>query len=313
MDNSDKDSLSSAPVAQESGSATPGPSKGSKLPGPLRRYSHRLNIYLLFFILIIVVAGAVVVIIIMSSKTTKQDPSAITTQSLSSDTLKQLNSSDATVGDPKSILNVQSNAIFNGKVLIRDSLEVAGQIKVGGPLSLPGITVSGESNFDQLNVNKALSIGGDAGIQGGLTVKKNAAISGSGTFGGAVTAPQISTSNLQLLGDLTLTRHIVAGGPTPGRTVGNAVGGGGTASVSGSDTTGSININTGSSPSAGCFVTVNFAQKFNATPHVLLTPVGSDAGGVQYYVSRTSSSFSVCSANVAPANASFGFDYFVLN
>jgi cytoskeletal protein CcmA (bactofilin family) len=324
MDNSNKDSSNSIdttnPDALSSASTTTPEqapdngksSKGSKLPGPLRKYSHRFNIYLLFFVLILVVAGAVLVILAMSSKSTKQDPSAINTQALSTDTLKQLSNSTSTVGDPKSILTVQSNAIFSGKVMIRDSLEVAGQIKVGGPLSLPGITVSGESNFDQLNVNKALSIGGDASIQGQLTVKKNAAISGTGTFGGAVTAPQVTTSNLQLLGDLALTRHIVAGGASPGRSSGGSVGAGGTASVSGSDTAGTININAGGGASAGCMANITFNKKYNNTPHILITPASSDAATATYYVNRSSTGFSLCFAT-PPTGTSYSFDYFVID
>jgi len=324
MDNSNKDSgnsidttspdalsNSAAPAPDASGGAPSGQNK-SKLPGPLKKYSHRFNIYLLFFALILVVAGAVLVILMMSSKSTKQDPSAINTQSLSSDTLKQLSSSTSTVGDPKSILNIQSNTQFNGKVLIKDSLEVAGQIKVGGPLNLPGITVSGESNFDQLNVNKALSIGGDASIQGQLTVKKNAAISGSGTFGGPVTAPQVTTSSLQLLGDLTLTRHLIAGGASPSRSTGGSVGSGGSASLSGSDTSGTININLGGGPSAGCAISVTFNQKYSDTPHVMLTPASSDAAVSSYYTNRSSSGFSVCFAT-PPTGSSLSFDYFVVD
>ena len=314
IDTTSPDALSSAaPVKEAPGSGTPDKkSRGVSLPGPLQKYRHRFNIYLLLFLLVLVAAGAILIITAMASRETK-DPAAINSQNLSSDALKQLSNSDATVGDPKQILNIQSNAVFSGKVLVRDSLEVAGQIRVGGPLSLPGITVSGESNFDQVNVSRAINVGGDASVQGQLNVRRNIAVSGGGTFGGAVTAPQISTSTFQLLGDLTLTRHINAGGATPGRTVGGAVGSGGTASVSGSDTAGFVNINTGSGPGAGCFVTVNFVTRFNGTPRVLLTPVGSEAGILNYYVSRTSTSFSICVSSVPPANSSFGFDYFVVN
>lgn len=315
IDTTSTDALSSsaggvqpAPGEQQDG----GKKKRSLLPAPLRKFSHRFNIYLLFFVLILVVAAAVLVITAMASKTQK-DPTTIGSQSLSSNALKQLNGTSTTVGDPKQVLNVQSNAIFSGQVLIKDTLEVAGQVKIGSPLSLPGITVSGLSNFDQLNVNRSINVGGDADLQGQVNVKKNLAVSGSGTFGGTVTAPVISTGNFQLLGDLQLTRHIDAGGGTPSRNVGGAVGSGGTASISGSDTAGSVNINTGSSPGAGCFVTINFAVPFGATPHVLITPIGSDAGAVAYYVNRNTTSFSICSSNNPPANTSFGFDYFVVD
>lgn len=311
IDTTSPDALSGASAIHEEPGADSS-NKGSKLPGPLKKYSHRFNIYLLFFALVLVLAGAILVITAMASKSTK-DPTTIDSQKLSGNALKQLSSSDTTVGDPKQVLNVQSNAVFSGKVMIKDTLEVAGQIKVGGPLSLPGITVSGESNFDQLNVGKAMNVGGDTNLQGQLSVKKNLAVTGTGTFGGALTAPSISTGSFQLLGDLQLTKHIEAGGPTPGHSVGGAVGSGGTSSVSGSDTAGSVNVNTGSNPGAGCFITVNFSSRFNAVPHVLITPVGSDAGTVTYYVNRTSSDFSICASTPPPANASFGFDYFIVD
>lgn len=279
-----------------------------------RRFTGKFNIYLLGFILVIIIAGAIVLVTALSGRNAaKQEEKTIATQTLDKNTLDQLANTDATVGDPKQVLSIQSNAVFAGKVLVRDSLDVAGTIRVGGALTLPGITVSGESNFDQVQVNKTLNIGGDASILGQLTVKKNISSSGSATFGGPLTAPQITTSNLQLIGDLNVTRHIAAGGATPGRTNGGALGSGGTASVSGSDTAGNVNINSGSGASAGCFVTVNFAQKFNSTPSVLLTPVGSGAAGLNYYVNRSTSSFSICVASAPPSNASFGFDYFVID
>lgn len=310
---SDSDSLEggSEAVSNESPDvAIPKPAKVS----PLKRFSQKVNIYLLLFILVLILAGAGIVITALSQKKqdTEDENKTITSQVLPAETLKQLANTDATVGDPKQVLNVQSNAIFAGKVLVRDTLEVAGQLRVGSSLSLPGITVSGESNFDQVQVNKTLNIGGDASILGQLNVKKNIAVSGGGTFAAPVTAPQISTSNLQLLGDLNLTRHIAAGGATPSRSNGGALGSGGTSSVSGSDIAGSININTGGGTVAGCMVNVNFVQRYNRTPFVNVTPIGSAAASIQYYVNRTTSGFSICSVTPPPAGASFGFDYIVM-
>ena len=145
-----------------------------------------------------------------------------------------------------------------------------------------------------------------------MTVAKNLTVGGGGTFGGAVSAPQINVTSLQLSGNLTLTKHIAAGGATPSRSNGDALGSGGTTSVSGSDIAGSVNVNTGSGPSAGCFLTVNFTTKYNSSPRVMVTPVGSGAANLAYYTNRTTSNFSICAANTPPGNASFGFDYFVV-
>ncbi len=276
----------------------------------LRRIRRRLNIYLLLFIILVLISGGIVVVTYFANK--KATQGTVATQSLSSDTLKQLANTDVTVGDPKQVLSVQSNAVFAGKVLVRDSLEVAGTIQVGGSLSVPGITVSGNSIFEQIQVNKSLSVQGDTSLQGQLAVQKSLSVVGGGTFGGAISAPSLTVNTLQITGPLTLTKHVIIGGSTPGRTNGPALGSGGTTAISGSDTAGSINVNTGSGAAAGCFLTVNFAQAYNSTPRILVTPVGVAAGSVGYYVDRTTSSFSVCAANTPPSNASFGFDYWIV-
>lgn len=278
---------------------------------PLRqRITKGVNIYLLLFILLLIIAGVVATIIYFSSKKASQD--SIDAQTLTSETLKQLATSDVTVGQPKQTLSVQSNAVFAGKVLVRDSLEVAGTIQVGGSLNVPGITVSGNSIFEQIQINKGLSVVGDTSLQGQLTVQKNLTVAGGATFGGPVSISQLNVASLQLSGNLTITKHIVIGGATPNRSNGDALGSGGTTALSGSDVAGSININTGSGPGTGCFATVTFSQKYNTVPRVMVTPIGSPAGSLAYYVNRTSTNFSVCTASAPPGNASFGFDYFIV-
>ncbi|HEY1063989.1 MAG TPA: hypothetical protein VGE30_01690 [Candidatus Saccharimonadales bacterium] len=269
------------------------------------------NIYLLLFIFIIVVAG--LIIWISYSYSNKEANTAnIDTTTLSQETLDKLANSDANVGSSGQVLNVQSSAVFAGKVLARNDLEVAGSLRLGGSLNLPNINVNDTANLGQVTVSRNLAVTGNVAVQGQQTIAGALQVNGTGRFNGALSAPQISTNSLQLNGDLVLTRHITAGGGTPGRSNGSALGNGGTASVSGSDTAGSVSINTGGGPGAGCFITVNFTTRFNATPHVQVTPVGSAAGGLAYYINRSSSSFSICSSTAPPANASFGFDYFVV-
>jgi len=253
------------------------------------------------------------VVVIAYLKSHTKTANNINDQTLSQNSISQLAKSDVTVGDVKQTLSVQSNAVFAGQVLVRKDLQVAGKLEVGGSLSLTGITVSGDSIFDQIQVNKNLQVAGDTALQGQLTVQKSLNVNGGGTFNGALSAPQLNVNVLQINGDLNLTHHISAGGATPGRTSGTALGGGGTASVSGSDTAGSITISTGGSPSSGCFITVNFVNKFNNTPHVVVSPVDAGSATLQYYVTRTTTSFSVCTANAAPSGQTFGFDYIVFD
>lgn len=294
--------------------ATPKPEAGADAPKPKKKGQGifgRFSVYLLMFVLVILLAFMVIVGTYLRSHS--KNNTKINTQNLSQSDLNQLAQSDVTVGDSKQVLNVQSNAVFAGQVLVRSDLQVAGKLQVGGNLSLAGITVSGDSIVDQLQVNKNLQVAGDTAVQGQLTVQKNISINGTGTFNGAVSAPVIIVNQLQLSGDLSVTHHIIAGGANPGRSSGNALGGGGTASVGGSDTAGSITINTGSNPSAGCFITVNFTSKFASTPHVVVTPVGAAAGDLNFYINKSTANFSVCSNNAPAAGQSFGFDYIVFD
>lgn len=269
------------------------------------------NIYLLLFIFVLIVAGVIILFSYNYSKK-KSGNTTISTTSLSQDTLDKLANSDATVGSSAQVLSVQSSAVFAGKILARSDLEVAGNLQIGGALNLSSINVNDTANLGQATVSKNLAVTGDIAVQGLQTIAKSLQVGGSGTFSGGLSAPQISTNSLQLNGDLVLTRHFTAGGGTPSRSNGSALGSGGTASVSGSDTAGSVTINTGAGPNAGCFINVTFTSKYSATPRVIVTPIGSDAGGLDYYVNRSTTGFSVCTKNAPPAGAAFGFDYFVI-
>ncbi len=296
------------PIAEAEAATSSQPETAPRGPKPgLKSFFRRFNIYLLAFVFLLIVATIVVVVVTIKGRKNAAAPT-VGTQSLTQKQLEQLGNSDVNVGNSSQILNVQSNAVFGGQVLVRQNLEVAGTITAGGALNLPGITVSGTSSFSQIQTS-TLNVSGNSTIQGQLTVGGGLNVSGNTTFAGAVSIGQLTINGLTLNGDLNLTHHITAGGPIPSRTAGTALGSGGTVSISGSDTAGTITINTGDSPAAGCFATVNFVTKFNATPHVVVTPIGSGAAGLAYYVNRTTTSFSVCTASAAPAGQTFGFDY----
>jgi cytoskeletal protein CcmA (bactofilin family) len=284
------------------------PGKNKKLQAILGRF----NIYLLIFILLVVVVGAYTYASYLKQR--REDAAPTTpTQELDAEALKQLQNSDTTVGDPRQTLTVQSNSIFNGQVLVRDSLDIAGSLRVGNTLNLTGLIVSGSSSLDQIQGN-SLSVDGDANIQGQLTIQKGLTVSGGGTFGGAISAPTLSVDSLQLSGDLQFNKHIDAGGPTPTSTNGSALGSGGTAGVSGTDTSGTLNINIGNNPLPGCFVALSFSRGFNGQPHIVISPIGGSAASLDYYVTRIGrTGFSVCTANAATAGSSFEFDYVVID
>jgi cytoskeletal protein CcmA (bactofilin family) len=306
----------SSPVIEPGGgnpSATQPEQPGSTKPTNARRVAGLLrhfNIYLLAFLIVIVIAVAVVVItIINGNKSSTSNQTA--PQTLSPTQLEKLASSAPTIGSSNQTLNIAANTILSGNVLARKDLDVAGALTAGS-LNLAQLTVSGTSYSGQNSTNK-LTVNGTATITGAESVSGILSVAGASSFGGVLSADQISVQALQLAGNLTLNKHILVTGSNPGQSIGPAVGTGGTASDSGSDTAGSININTGSNPPANsCFITITFAQPFSTTPYVEVTPIGSAAGGLQYYVTRSTTSMSVCTNSAAPATAVFGFDYVIL-
>ncbi len=304
------------PSAGASGVA-PAPGDGPQTSKPPASPLHalgwlrnHLNLYLVLFILLIAASGGAGIWLYLHSSAPSTDTLS---QSLSQSTLDQLSTSDINVGEPQHTLSIQSNAVFSGDVLVRNDLQIAGTLQVGSNLAIAGLRVTGNSTFDDIQISKSLSLTGNGSIQGQLNVQQALNVNGAGTFQGTVSAPSITAGALQLNGDLNLTHHISAGGATPSRSNGGALGGGGTATISGSDTAGTITLNTGGSPSAGCYITVTFAAKFNSTPHMALTPVGVGSAGLSYYVNRSTTAFSVCSTTAPTASSTIIFDYVVFD
>lgn len=278
---------------------------------PFKRFIRKTNIYFLIFILIVIAAIIFSVVSYLNSQKPPVEPN-IANQPLSQEALKQLANTDASVGGTNQTLTIQGNAIIAGQGLVRGALNVAGNIQTSGSLQASELTISGSSNLGSTQIN-SLQVATNTAVQGNTTLR-NLSVSGSAAFSGAMTASEITTSRLTLSGNaiLTIPNHIGFGGPSPTRTINTSVlGGGGTASIDGSDTTGTININTGNGPQAGCFARINFHQPFLKQPHVIVSPIGSGAGLIQYYVDRDKAGFSICTNNASPANRVFAFDYFV--
>ena len=287
-------------------------SKATKKVGFFKKVSSKVNIYVVILLAVVIMATTIIAIAVIQS----QSPSAssnLKPQPLDQATLQQLATSDATVGSSQYILNIQSNAIFAGQVVMRQSLEVAGNLQVGGTAAVNNINVAGTAQFGQASINNNLSIGQNASIQGAVTIAKSLQVTQGASFGGAVTTPQLTTTNLELNGNLVIQHHIVAGGAIPVASPGIAVGNGGSVSLSGSDTAGSVNINNGTNTQTGCFVTVTFKQPYDTIPHVIVTPVGPGAAGVPYYITRTITNFSICDGSPPHASTSLGFDFFVID
>jgi cytoskeletal protein CcmA (bactofilin family) len=271
----------------------------------------RINIYLLIFGLVIIIGIAVTVIAFIKTPS-NTNTNSNKAQNLSASQLESLAAGSTTIGSSDQVLNIEPNTIFSGQVLIRKDLDVAGNINVSGAVNFTSVTVSAIANIQQIQAGK-LSVSGNTAIAGQVAINNTLAVSGAASFGGSVTANQLTVQSLDLSGDLIIGYHIITSGAAPSTSPGgNALGTGGTVSLSGTDTAGSVIINTGSSPGTGCFMTITFIHSFASSPSVIITPVGSAAAGLGYYVTRTSSNFSICTNSVAPASSSFGFDYIVI-
>jgi cytoskeletal protein CcmA (bactofilin family) len=308
--NQTNDTTSPAPITPEPGQLPNHPVDTNA--NFFKKLVNRLgpSIYLLAFIAIIVVAVGTLVLTVITGNSSNKVPTD-NNQALTPAELTQLQGSNPVVGDSQENLTIESNTTFNGSILVKDNVSIAGTLKIGGSLNLPGISVSGTSDFGQVNAN-SLTVAGDIISQGTLTVQKSLSVDGAGTFNGTLSAPTVSTQNLQLNGDLQINQHIITTGGVPSKTEDGSLGNGGTASDSGTDTAGTININTGNNPTAGCYETLTFTKAFSNIPHVVITPTNANAAGLQYYVTPSSSSFSVCGENPS-AGQSYTFDYIVID
>ena len=280
---------------------------------PIKKFFRKVNVYFLVFVLLVIVAGAITVVNYLNSQKAPTE-AEINSQSLSQDALKQLANTDASVGNSSQTLTIQGNAIISGQTLTRGNLNVAGNLQTGGSIQGPTLTISGATNLADTQIN-SLQVATDIAIQGRTTMR-DLAVSGASNFSGGMTASQITVTRLIMSGNATLEvpNHLSFTGPSPTRTINNGVlGNGGSSSLNGSDTSGTVNVNSGNNPTSGCFIRITFQQRFTGQPHVVVSPVGEAAGQTQHYVERDQSGFSICSASAPPANKSFAFDYFVTN
>jgi len=287
--------------------------KPGKQPSALKKTLKRFNVYLLLFLLVVVIGVVVLVVSYLNGKKAPPSPS-VASQTLTQSELKQLANSNATVGGSGQTLTVQGNAVFSGNVLVHDNLDVAGTIQLGSQLSIPQLTVSGTTNLASTQIN-SLQVANGTTFQGLVTIQNGMNVAGNSSFSGSVSIGSLTVTNLIMSGNaqLQVPNHVAFTGATPGRSVSFGVlGNGGSASVFGSDTSGTVNINTGNNPVIGCFITLTFTKAFTSTPHVLISPVGIGAEQSEYYVdNRTQTGFKICAAATPPPNSAFAYDYFI--
>jgi len=286
--------------------------KPAKKLSPLKKFLKRFNIYLLMFLLVVVIGVAVAVVAYFNSRKEPTIPS-LTNQTLDVETLRQLANADATVGDTGQTLTIQGNTVVGGQMLVRGNLNVAGTIQLGGEFSVPDLIVSDTANLANTQI-ASLQVAQDSVFQGEVTLQDDLNVAGATSFNGTVTVANLVVAKLTMSGNgqLEIPNHINFTGASPGRVINAGVlGAGGTGSVNGSDTTGTVNLNTGDNPTAGCFVRIRFNIPYQNTPNVIISPINAGAAQTQYYATVSTTEFSICTLNTPPNNQVFAFSYFV--
>jgi hypothetical protein len=280
--------------------------KTNKFIGRLKH----LDRYILIFIFIVLIV-LLVVFYIFQKKATP----TITAKStgLSQSTLTQLNSNSVVVGGTQETLDIQSNSVFSGNALVKGGLQVAGAFVAAGSTSLENVTIYGNTQFNQISGNN-LTITGTSNLKGQVIVGQSLSVSGTSNLSGAVNVGKLTVGTLQVNGDINIDYHLVTNGVSPTiKPMSSAIlGSGGTVSINGSDTSGTVAINFGTSGAAGCDVTISYSQPFSKIPSVIISPTSSGAANINYYVTNKSDNgFEICSSGAS--NTTANFDYFVID
>jgi hypothetical protein len=306
------------------GESTPPPSGGQSNPkqaianlgeawNKVRRRATAIGSIAALFLFLVGAGGAAGYFYAQSKKPAK--PTKTTpVQTLSQDDINKLSEVGANLGATGQTLNIGANALFRGKADVTGDLSIGGKLNANGPVTLSQLNISGNTAASGLNVGSNLLVSGTTTLQNTLSVAALATFNGGLNSSGnssfnTLNANTIAVRTISISGALSIS-HLVTQGSTPGFSGGNALGGGGTASISGNDTSGTINFNIGSAAPAGTLGTVTFKAAYGSTPHVIISPITGAAASTPAYVTRTLTGF-VVRTDASPATGTLTYDYIV--
>jgi hypothetical protein len=241
---------------------------------------------------VIILLASVGTGIALLNRQDKQAPTVvINTQSLDNGTLNELTSKN---GDQsKQQLTITPDTIFKNNVSVQGSTDIIKNLSVSGTANIQGAT----DIKDTLSVGKSLSVGANLTVNGLITAA-------------SLNVGSLTISSINLSSNLVFGGHIVPSGSAPAARTSSAAGGG-SVSINGNDTAGTITITTGNSPIAGELAIITFHTAFSTTPKVQLTPLNSSASGVHYFVTHTAGFFTVNTSSPLANNTTYIFDYLV--
>jgi hypothetical protein len=265
-------------------------------PGPNAKPPHRSRRPLIIAGVVVgclLIAGGIFWLVKLQTKPQPKPAThiVINTQSLDNGTLNKLtNPNDGTVSQQ---LTITPDTLFKSSVTVQ------------GTTKLAATTVAG-----------TLGVNGDVTLAKALTVNGSTTLSGNVTVAGQLTTlsfatGSLSATTLNLTGDATLGGHLIPTGANPSIKPSVATNGG-TVTISGNDTAGTITINVSSAlPHSGEFAIITFKKPFNTTPKIQITPLNAAASELRYYATASPTFFTIDSSSIPTAGGSYVFDYLV--
>ena len=290
--------------------------------------SHKATFIGLLVIALIIAVNVGIVLFVMRGQTTAAER-AQSEVTLSSDTLNSLGVNKTAVGNEGAKLTVGPDSTFNGTVTIGKNVSIGGDLQLNNKLtttqanintlqagesSLEKLTVNGDVSAENLLLRRDLTVPGATRLNGAvtvgqlLTVNNNLNVTGSLAVGGSLSIHNFQASSLTSDTTLTIGGHVITRGGTPKVTPGSGLGVTGTVTLSGSDTSGGINLGIGVGNGGGLLCSVTFATKYTGTPHVVVTPVGRN---LNLYINRNAEGFQVYADGAIPAGG-YAIDYIVM-
>ena len=281
--------------------ATPKPTEPN--PAPKKHRLNRKKLIRTLVGLLLLVALIIGLSLLVGRLTRPEQTIIINTQSLDNGTLNELTGE----GPAKQQLTITPDTLFKNSTTVQGDGRFNKDVTIDGTLTVGGRTILQDST----------NIEGDLNVSNGLTVGQNVSFGGNLSVNGQITALSLSVgslsiSSINLSSDLVFGGHIIPSGSVAPSGQISAAGGGGSVSVVGNDTAGTITINTGGGAAiAGEMAIITFVKPFGTTPKVQLTPITSTASTLRYYATRSTTFFTVDTSSPISNNTTYVFDYLV--
>ena len=266
-------------------------------PTNQRKSEHRQYALVVIVIIVglIVLAGGAALFLRKPAKIVPPavTPITINTQSLDNGTLNKL-ISQAAPNETRQQLTIAPDTLFKSSVEVQKTLTADKDLNVGGNQNIKGTTT----------LQSAVGINSNLAVRGALSV-------GGSLSAGSLNVGALVVSTVNASGSLNFGGHLIPSGAAPNAVI-SAGAGGGSVTIDGNDTAGTVVINVGSTNLvAGEMAAITFRTAFAGTPKVQLTPVNAAASKISYFATRSPTFFTIESSTVPTADTQYAFDYLI--